>query len=95
VAVEGGKVIGVLLCGHDGRRGTLYHAAVDARLRRQGVGRALLSKALAALEREGIKKAALVVFEANASGNAFWEKAGFTERPDLTYRNKSLDERNL
>ena len=38
----------------------------------------------------GINKTALVVFERNADGNAFWEKLGFTERTDLVYRNKAL-----
>ena len=28
----------------------------------------------------------------NEGGNAFWEKMGFTTRPDLTYRNKTLVE---
>jgi ribosomal protein S18 acetylase RimI-like enzyme len=94
VAVEGNVVVGVLLCGHDGRRGYIYHAVVAGTRRGRGIGKTLLSNALAALEKEGIKKAALVVFTTNAQGNAFWEKAGFTTRPDLIYRNKSLDERN-
>jgi len=45
---------------------------------------------LVALEGEGISKAALVVFEKNEKGNAFWEKQGFTARPDLVYRNKEI-----
>ena len=43
-----------------------------------------------ALEAEGIHKAALVAFEKNVTGNAFWEKAGFTVRDDLVYRNKNI-----
>jgi ribosomal protein S18 acetylase RimI-like enzyme len=95
VWVEEGKVTGVLLCGHDGRRGYIYHVAVAVEHRGRGIGKELLSSALDALKKEGINKTALVVFSANSQGNAFWEKAGFTERPDLTYRNRSLDERNV
>lgn len=46
--------------------------------------------ALNALEQEGIHKVALVVFEENMKGNLFWEKAGFTVREDLVYRNKNI-----
>ena len=48
--------------------------------------------AMQALRAEGIHKAALVVMARNLKGNAFWEKVGFTTRPDLVYRNKLLDE---
>lgn len=93
-AIEDGRTVGVLLCGHDGRRGYIYHAAVDIACRGRGIGRALLEKALGALEEEGINKAALVVFETNAAGNAFWEKVGFEKRTDLIYRNKSINSDN-
>ncbi|MDR1731397.1 MAG: GNAT family N-acetyltransferase [Synergistaceae bacterium] len=89
------KILGVLLCGHDGRRGYIYHFLVIPACRRQGLGRALLEEALRALKKQGIRKSALVVFADNAVGNAFWEKMGFISRPDLIYRNKSLDERNF
>jgi len=57
---------------------------------RNGIGAVLLNAAISALEREGINKAALVVFDRNEKGNAFWEKQGFTIRPDLIYRNKAI-----
>ena len=50
------------------------------------------SNLLSALEREGIQKAALVVFGQNEGGNAFWEHAGFTARTDLVYRNRNIHE---
>lgn len=59
---------------------------------RQGIGSALVSAALETLRSVGITKVALVVFERNQGGNAFWEKQGFTVRNDLTYRNKALVE---
>ena len=38
-----------------------------------------------ALEAEGIHKAALAAFDKNVSGNAFWEKIGFTIRDVRIY----------
>ena len=51
-----------------------------------------MEAALDALKAEGIHKVALVVFDRNEQGNAFWEKMGFLPREDLVYRNKMLTE---
>jgi len=90
VAEKDGEVTGVIMCGHDGRRGYIHHTAVKQSEQRSGIGALLLNSAMSALEREGIAKAALVVFGKNEEGNAFWEKQGFTMRPDLVYRNKAI-----
>jgi len=90
VAEKDGIVIGVVLSGHDGRRGYIHHTAVAQSEQRNGVGTALLNTAMSALEREGINKVALVVFGKNEKGNAFWEKQEFSTRPDLIYRNKAI-----
>lgn len=90
IAEKNGVIIGVILCGHDGRRGYIHHTAISQSEQRHGVGAALLNAAISALEREGLNKVALVVFGKNENGNAFWEKQGFTTRPDLIYRNKAI-----
>ena len=90
VAEEAGRIVGVIIAGHDGRRGFIYHTAVRSECRKQGIATQLVEHAMAALEKEGIHKAALVVFERNALGNAFWESIGFEERTDLVYRNRSI-----
>lgn len=90
VAEEDGKIIGGILCGHDGRRGYISHTVVAAAVQRRGIGRKLVECALQAFKEEGIAKVALVAFERNQSGNAFWEHMGFTSRNDLVYRNKGL-----
>ena len=94
VAEEGAGVAGAILCGHDGRRGYIYHAAVHPDFRRRGIGRALAEAAMEALQAEGIMKAALVVFATNDIGIEFWESVGFTRREDLIYRNRSLNDAN-
>ena len=90
VAEEEGKILGVIMAGHDGRRGFIYHAAVSPQQRGAGIGRLLAERALEALRAEGISKAALVAFTRNEAGNAFWEKLGFEARCDLTYRSCAL-----
>ena len=95
VAMLDDKIIGVILSGHDGRRGYIYHAAVDIRYRGNGIGKLLVNRALEALEKEGINKVALVVFKNNDIGNAFWDSIGFEERVDLNYRNKSINIKNI
>lgn len=92
VAEQDGAIIGVIMAGHDGRRGYICHTAVSAAHRRQGVGKSLVEAALQALKACGVSKVALVAFARNESGNRFWESMGFTAREDLTYRNRSLRE---
>ncbi len=92
VTESGGKIVGVILSGHDGRRGYIHHTCVASDVWDKGIGTRLVDAVLDALRAEGITKAALVVFEHNERGNGFWERFGFTSRPDLVYRNKVLAE---
>jgi len=92
VAEEAGEIVGVILAGHDGRRGFIYHLAVSISHRNKGIGSMLVEHAMQALKQEEIHKVALVVMAGNKTGNAFWEARGFTTREDLTYRNKNLSE---
>ncbi|MBQ6346268.1 MAG: GNAT family N-acetyltransferase [Clostridia bacterium] len=92
VAEADGDLAGVILAGHDGRRGYIYHMAVAQTHRRHGIGSALVDRCLGALKLEGINKVALVAFRTNDAGNAFWERMGFSLRDDLNYRNRALSE---
>ena len=92
VALEQEKIIGVIITGNDGRRGYIYHTAVDPEQRHRGIATRLVNEAMGALKALGINKTALVVFSKNEGGNAFWEKSGFTLREDLVYRNKTITE---
>lgn len=91
VAEIAGEIVGVILAGNDGRRGYIYHTAVKAEFRRRGIASRLLEETLAALEHQGIRKAALVVFSDNELGNNFWDGANFSVRSDLIYRDKILN----
>ncbi len=90
VAIEDSCIVGVILSGHDGRRGFIHHTAVLPQSRHRGIGTELVRAAMDALAGEGITKVALVAFAKNAQGNAFWEAQGFTVRDDLVYRNKVI-----
>lgn len=92
VAEMENQIVGVIIVGNDGRRGYIYHTAIHQTYRKQGIASALVEMAIDALKKCGIHKVALVVFDRNKNGNAFWEKIGFTVRNDLVYRNKTLTE---
>ncbi|MBC5687441.1 GNAT family N-acetyltransferase [Mediterraneibacter sp. NSJ-55] len=95
VAVEDGKIVGSILCGHDGRRGCLYHVCVDEAYRRRGIGKAMVVQAMHALRDEKINKVSLIAFTKNDIGNAFWNTIGWTERRDLNYYDFTLNEKNI
>ena len=92
VALEENKIIGSILTGNDGRRGYIYHTAINPDYQRKGIGRKLVNTAVNALKDKDINKVALVVFKENSFGNEFWEKIGFSKRNDLVYRNKTINE---
>ena len=95
VAEVDGNIIGGILAGHDGRRGYIYHALVLPEFQGLGIGKLLTDSVCDALKAEGITKAGMLVFASNEKGNAFWERQGWQTRPDLVYRNKTLNEDNL
>ena len=90
-AVSEGRIVGVILSGHDGRRGIIHHMCVHPVCRRMGIAAHLVSLAEEALKKEGIHKVFGLVFIDNDAANAFWEKQGYSLRTNLNYRNKSLD----
>ncbi|CAI6086817.1 GNAT family N-acetyltransferase [Cohnella sp. JJ-181] len=75
-----GALAGTILCGHDGRRGFIYHAAVDADYRGRGIARQLAELSLAKLRDAGIDKCHLFVLEDNGAGDRFWTATGWRRR---------------
>lgn len=95
VAEQDGKIVGAILCGHDGRRGCLYHVCVREESRRQGIGKAMVVFCMEALKKERINKVSLIAFTKNDVGNAFWKEIGWTKREDLNYYDFTLNEENI
>ncbi|MDE6914402.1 MAG: GNAT family N-acetyltransferase [Lachnospiraceae bacterium] len=95
VAVEDKKVVGAILCGHDGRRGCLYHVCVAPAYRRCGIGKAMVVFCMDALKKEHINKVSLIAFTKNDIGNAFWHNVGWVQREDLNYYDFVLNKENI
>lgn len=95
VAEEDGRIIGAILCGHDGRRGCLYHVCVRQECRMRGVGKAMVVFCMEKLKAEQISKVSLIAFTANDVGNAFWRRIGWTKREDLNYYDFVLNAENI
>lgn len=95
VAVDGDKIVGAILCGHDGRRGCLYHVCVNENYRRHGIGKKMVVFCMEALKSEQINKVSLIAFTQNDIGNAFWNCIGWTKREDLNYYDFTLNEKNI
>jgi putative acetyltransferase len=84
------KVVGTVLCGHDGRRGYLHHLAVNPTCRRRGLARRMIEHCFSRLGRDGIAKCNLFLFTRNAEGEAFWVHNGWQKRPDLVILQKPV-----
>jgi N-acetylglutamate synthase len=90
IETPAGLVVGAVLCGHDGRRGFLYHLAVHPDERGHGLGRALVKYSVAALRGARISRVSIHVFAHNAEGAKFWAKLGWRVRVDLSVQQLEL-----
>ena len=95
VAEENGEIVGSILCGHDGRRGCLYHVCVREDCRMRGIGKSMVVRCMEELEKEKISKVSLIAFTENDIGNAFWKEIGWTMREDLNYYDFVLNRENI
>ena len=94
VAEAGGKIVGSILCGSDGRQGTLYHVCVAKEYRRQGIGTRMVGYCMQQLKSMGINKVGLIAFTKNDVGNAFWNQIGW-KKSDVNYYEFVLNEKNI
>jgi len=93
VAEDDGRIIGAVLCGHDGRRGYLHHLAVAKRHRKRGIGRQLVAACLEKLRKAGIQKCNIFIFASNTAGMKFWAHTGWKLRTELRVMQIRLDGR--
>ncbi len=89
-----GNIIGGILCGHDGRKGFIYHTVVKENYRDRDIGKKLVENVIKSLKEENITKIGVLVNSDNISGNKFWELLGFEYFNNLKYRILPLDELN-
>jgi len=79
VATDGSGIVGVSLCGHDGRRGHIYHLAVDPRYQGTGLGKRLVQECFSGLRDAGIQRAIILVANDNPRGREFWRRCDWEE----------------
>ncbi len=77
------KLVGVVLCGHDGRHGYIYHVNVHKLHRRKKIGTSLINRCFEELSGADIKKCHIFVFVTNKEAIAFWEEIGWFKRDEF------------
>jgi ribosomal protein S18 acetylase RimI-like enzyme len=77
VAEAEGEVVGTVMAGYEGHRGWINYLAVTLRMRRQGLGRALMTEAERRLREAGCPKINLQVRPENREVLAFYASLGF------------------
>ena len=95
VARIGNRVVGSILCGSDGRQGSLYHVCVAREFRRKGIGTKMVAYCMQQLKLMGINKVSLIAFTKNDAGNAFWNRIGWIRRADVNYYEFILNQQNI
>lgn len=89
VAVQGRKVVGVVLGRFDGRRGWIQHLAVAPSARHLGLGRRLVTEVERRLFERGCPKVNLHVEPSNEAVCSFYERLGY-DRRNLIFMQKWL-----
>ncbi len=95
VAEADGRIVGSILCGHDGRTGCFYHVCVLEEYRNQNIGRRMATWCMRALQSDHINKVALIAYRRNSLGNQFWIDAGWNYREDVNYYDFILNDENI
>ena len=95
VAVCDNKIVGSILCGHDGREACFYHVCVKEDMRNHGIATKMVNNIIIKLKKLGINKVRLVAFKENKLGNDFWKDIGFAQNTNLNIYEKVLNDSNL
>ena len=91
IATVDEQIVGVIMCGFDGRRATIYHAAVKPAFQGKGIATALLRVVEQALHNKGVTKGRLLAFKHNEGATAFWQHTGWTLQQQLNYFSKNFN----
>lgn len=95
VARADGRIVGSILCGSDGRQGSLYHVCVAKEYRRRRIGTQMVGFCMHQLRIMGINKVSLIAYAKNDIGNAFWNRIGWIRKTDVNYYVFDLNEKNI
>ncbi|MBV9119268.1 MAG: GNAT family acetyltransferase [Chloroflexi bacterium] len=79
VAEIAGLLVAAVMGAYDGRRGWVYHLAVDPGVRRQGIGRAVITELERRMAVMGVEKVNLQVRDDNQDACGFYERLGYVD----------------
>ena len=83
VAESDGRIVGTLIAGFDGWRGSLYRLVVRPDLRRHGLATAIVGEAERRLVGLGARRANALVVQDHAHAVGFWKAAGYEHDPRM------------
>ncbi len=89
VAEDDGKLIGTVIGGFDGRRGLIYHLAVDHAHHRRGVGKMLMDEVEKRLKAKGCLRCYLLVKDDAREAIGFYRQLGW-DTWDVTILGKTI-----
>lgn len=81
VAEQGGRLVGAVIGGYDGRRGLVYHLAVLPDSRGNGIGTALMKELEARFRAKGCQKFYLLIRPDNLEVMGFYRRLGWQDMP--------------
>lgn len=90
VAEHENNIIGSVIGGYDGRRGMIYHLAVNAMFRGQGIGSRLMDEVELRLRNKGCLKCYLLVTEDNLEVGTYYQGRGWQHMDDIRLFGKKL-----
>ncbi|MFC1737106.1 GNAT family N-acetyltransferase [Candidatus Hydrogenedentota bacterium] len=91
VARKSKRIVGAVMCGHDGRRGSFYSIGVLQEFRGQGIAKRMVERSLSCLREIGITTAFLFTHEKNLTAQAFWRQTGWEHCPWVQYHYREFD----
>jgi ribosomal protein S18 acetylase RimI-like enzyme len=80
IAVDDDRLVGSVIAGWDGWRGSIYRIAVAPSHRRAGLARALLREAERCLDARGARRSSAIVVADDDHATAFWRASGWDEQ---------------
>lgn len=90
VAESQNKIIGSVIGGYDGRRGLIYHLAVRASFRGQGIGSLLMDEVESRLRIKGCLKCYLLVANDNPEVENYYRHRGWQHMDSIHLFGKEL-----
>jgi ribosomal protein S18 acetylase RimI-like enzyme len=82
LAEADGGLVGTVIAGWDGWRGSIYRLVVAPEMRRRGLGRQLLHAAEVRLAGVGAVRLQAIVVGSDARATGFWGASGWEQQPE-------------